>query len=498
MKKILLLTASILFFSCGSDDYNDDSVDDSTLENSVRLINDPTLGSVLTNADGFTLYVFAPDADGNSNCLDGCASTWPAFLADDLTLDEGLEATDFDTVSRSDGGTQTTYKGWPLYTFANDTAPGEINGDGSGGVWFVAKPDYDIMIVRSQLVGRDVNGVETNLTSSFEEGEEQTFYFTDDRGNTLYRFSNDANGVNTFTEEDFSNNGMWPIFHTDVEQVVSVLGTSGFAVIDVFGQPQLTYRGWPLYYFGGDENRGDNFGVGFPQAGIWPIVNQDTHVAPESEEAPDKVFEVTNNGASSYVFDFTTVENPELELVRGKTYQFNINAPGHPFYIKSIESTGTNNAYNDGVTNNGAIEGAILFTVPADAPDILFYNCEFHGSMTSRIRIVNEGENASFNVTNNGPTAYVFSGNGFNDIENTNFTFKRGNTYIFNIVAPGHPFIIKSIQGTGTDNPFNDGVTNNGVAEGTITFQVPNNAPDTLFYNCEFHGGMTGALSIVD
>ena len=382
------LLLCLFIMSCSSDDYTATQVDPEVV-NTVRLRTDATFGKVLTNANGFTLYFFAPDAKGDATCLGGCAEAWPAFFAENLTLDAGLDASDFDTITRSDGQSQTTYKGWPLYTFANDTQAGQINGDGSGEVWFVGKPDYAIMIVKTQLVGRDSNGVETNLNSDFEPGDEETFYITDDRGNTLYHFINDTNATNNFTADDFSNNGVWPIFHTDVQNVASTININGFGVIDVFGRQQLTYKGWPLYKFGGDENRGDNYGVGFPQAGIWPILNQDTEIAPEGNDVPDRVFEVTNQGATAYLFEFTAEANPTLTLIRGNSYEFNINAPGHPFIIKSIQGTGTENAYNNGVTNNGAATGAITFEVPLDAPNTLFYNCEFHGSMTGTINIIN-------------------------------------------------------------------------------------------------------------
>jgi len=75
-------------------------------------------------------------------------------------------------------------------------------------------------------------------------------------------------------------------------------------------------------------------------------------------------------------------------LERGKTYTFTINSPGHPFFINSTQGTGTNNAYNNGVTNNGSTNGVITFVVPSDAPDTLFYNCQFHPSMTGTITIV--------------------------------------------------------------------------------------------------------------
>lgn len=114
---------------------------------------------------------------------------------------------------------------------------------------------------------------------------------------------------------------------------------------------------------------------------------------------------------------------------------------------------------------------------------------------------VNEGKPniaKNYNVTNNGGTAYVFNNAAFNDASNPDFTLQRGKTYTFNVNTPGHPFLIKSVQGTGTANLYNGGVTNNGATSGTITFTVPATAPSTLFYNCEFHGSMTGTITITD
>lgn len=102
-------------------------------------------------------------------------------------------------------------------------------------------------------------------------------------------------------------------------------------------------------------------------------------------------YDVTSNGSSSYIFNgdsFTNESNPNLTLERGKTYTFTVNSPGHPFFINSTQGTGTNNAYNNGVTNNGSTNGVITFVVPSDAPDTLFYNCQFHPSMTGTITIV--------------------------------------------------------------------------------------------------------------
>lgn len=90
----------------------------------------------------------------------------------------------------------------------------------------------------------------------------------------------------------------------------------------------------------------------------------------------------------------------------------------------------------------------------------------------------------NYNATNSGASAYVFNNDALSNVSNANFTLQRGKTYTFQVNTSGHPFIIKSVQGTGTANAYNNGVTNNGIASGEITFTVPTSAPNTLFYNC--------------
>ena len=79
--------------------------------------------------------------------------------------------------------------------------------------------------------------------------------------------------------------------------------------------------------------------------------------------------------------------NPPLSLVRGHTYTFNVNSPGHPFFIKTAQVTGNGSTWDEGVTNNGTTSGTLTFTVPADAPATLFYQCSVHSAMTGTIQI---------------------------------------------------------------------------------------------------------------
>ncbi len=103
--------------------------------------------------------------------------------------------------------------------------------------------------------------------------------------------------------------------------------------------------------------------------------------------AATNVFSVL--GGSFVDYTINGQADPSLTLVRGFTYTFNLNASGHPFWIKTPPGgTGTGNAYNDGVTGNGTSIGTITFSVPNDAPDTLQYNCQHHSAMTGTINIV--------------------------------------------------------------------------------------------------------------
>jgi predicted lipoprotein with Yx(FWY)xxD motif len=249
----------------------------------VSLATDATLGKYLVDKDGRTLYFFADDYNGRNSCSGGCQAFWPYFYAGTLTqsnLGSGLNLADFDTINVGTSK-QTRYKGWPLYYYAPGGTTlepaGKITGE-SVAHWFVAKPDYTIMQAYGQLVGNDGK----DYLDTYVVGTGKTLYFTDAKGVTLYTFSPDSFNINKYTKSDFSNNATWPIYDTTTVVVPSNLDKTLFGSINVFGKKQLTYKGWPLYFFGPDGNiRGNNKGVSVPVPGKWPVGEKDMKTAPQ-------------------------------------------------------------------------------------------------------------------------------------------------------------------------------------------------------------------------
>ncbi|MGB7588318.1 MAG: hypothetical protein WBM00_06380 [Solirubrobacterales bacterium] len=103
------------------------------------------VGTVLVDSNGMTLYYFEKDEGGKSACNGACASAWPPLTTSGAPKTmAGAEASKLGTTTRSDGATQVTYAGWPLYTYTADTAPGEANGTdvkAFGGSWYPLHPN---------------------------------------------------------------------------------------------------------------------------------------------------------------------------------------------------------------------------------------------------------------------------------------------------------------------------------------------------------------------
>src|SRR5690606_15218603 len=104
---------------------------------------DSPLGTIVVDGDGVTVYQFDSDTRGGdaSTCSGQCASTWPAVPAGDGEPQLDGITGEVGTIAGVDGTPQLTLGGWPLYYYAGDTAPGDVNGQGVNGIWWVLTPD---------------------------------------------------------------------------------------------------------------------------------------------------------------------------------------------------------------------------------------------------------------------------------------------------------------------------------------------------------------------
>ena len=110
------------------------------------------LGRILVAKNGMTLYMFASDTNGKSTCSGACASFWPPYTGTPKA-GAGLKASLLGTTMRSDGKTQVTYDGHPLYTYAGDSGPGMTNGQGIstyGALWWVVGPNGNVIKTAAQ------------------------------------------------------------------------------------------------------------------------------------------------------------------------------------------------------------------------------------------------------------------------------------------------------------------------------------------------------------
>lgn len=280
-RKALVASVAVMMIisvlaGCSKDYNNDPQIPQA--EKKIRLVED-ALGKRLVNTAGQSIYFFSTDFAGTNTCSGGCEALWP-IVSQNLTasdIGDGLQFSDFNIIDLPNGRKQTTYKGWPLYYYApivngvnTREGPGETKGEGLGGVWFVAKPDYNVMIAVATIKDQS-----TGINA-------QKKFFVDDRGRTLYLFAKDDKNPNTLStncvDGCITN---WPVFFNEkvVPPSVGILKTDFSSIIRNDGpngsqRNHATYKGKPLYYFINDTTRGKAEGNGVLGAGdLWFVVD---------------------------------------------------------------------------------------------------------------------------------------------------------------------------------------------------------------------------------
>jgi hypothetical protein len=163
---------------------------------------------------------------------------------------------------------------------------------------------------------------------------------------------------------------------------------------------------------------------------------------------------------------------------------------GNPYITWLYNNTSNVWVSNGGITANSTITGNIL---SATGNIIATGNISGSRILGNAQQLGNVGQ--SFRVTNVNSADYIFDG----VANDPTISLIRGQTYYFNMFCGNtHPLWIKTAPTLGTGNAYTSGVTNNGIFSGTITFQVPWDAPNLLYYQCQIHAGMGGQFQIVD
>lgn len=236
---VMLVTAALgnLVSSVGAEDVT------------VKMHAHATLGPILVDAEGMTLYLFTNDTPGVSNCYGECEEKWPPLVIQSgqtPTAASGLTGK-LGTTTRKDGKTQVTYEGWPLYYWWEDMNPGDATGHGVGGVWFV----LDAKLGTVQVSQHPTHGA----------------ILTDSQGRTLYRFARDSANSSACSGACLEK---WPPLLVGEGKTPNAApglpGTLG-TTTRADGRVQVTYNGWPLYYWYNDKQPGDTLGHEFNK--IW-------------------------------------------------------------------------------------------------------------------------------------------------------------------------------------------------------------------------------------
>jgi predicted lipoprotein with Yx(FWY)xxD motif len=109
----------------------------------VQVAQSEEFGEILVDSQCRALYAFTQDVDGEPTCVDDCAEAWPPLIVEDRTATFFPDYPDPELFTGVDHpeGEQVSFGGWPLYNFAQDTAPGDFNGQGVGGAWWLVAPD---------------------------------------------------------------------------------------------------------------------------------------------------------------------------------------------------------------------------------------------------------------------------------------------------------------------------------------------------------------------
>ncbi|OLF18641.1 hypothetical protein [Actinophytocola xanthii] len=255
------------------------------------------LGRVLTDQAGMTLYRYDRDsADPPVSACEGvCTRAWPPVVVEDVSevVVSGMARSLLGTVTRSDDTLQLTVAGWPVYRFAQDSAPGEAEGQGAGGVWSAITPDGGRAGAPPGTTPDPPSAplVTARVLPGFGPA------LTDGNGLTLYLFTADSSAPPRSTCLDDCARRWPPVLAEGPEPELQGVNP---AIVGTLARPdgkqQVTVNGWPVYRFAEDTEPGQTGGHGVD--GRWFVIAPDGRksLAPVQEQAPEAAAEPESDG----------------------------------------------------------------------------------------------------------------------------------------------------------------------------------------------------------
>ena len=353
-----------------------------------------------------------------------------------------------------------------------------------------------------------------------------------------------VSGLSTFTGDITANGNIAGDNSTNITGIAGITATTLSGTLQTAAQPNITSVGTLTELSVTGITSSSAFAdFDYLQAPFGSTVTFTVTVA--SKDASHRY----NGTGSGNAYLINGVQAPFLTLTPGRTYRFtNDNTGSHPFkfYLEADKTT----EYTSGVSFQNTYTE---ITVGDETPVVLHYQCTAHGYMGNAIQVnsnvvntnyaatlrdsltvsgninangnivgdnstnisgINQATATTFvgnltgtastatiatytsewNITANGSSDYRFTGPGFDGTENDPTIYlTRGEEYKFTNNMGAHPFQIRTaINGSA----YNDGVTNNGVSNGTLTWDVQMDAPNILYYQCTSHAGMVGKIYI--
>lgn len=314
----------------------------------VTLVAHETLGNVLADSAGNVLYLFTNDERDTSNCSGDCLTAWPPLMTDGTPqAGDGVNADRLGVIQTATGTSQVTYNGWPLYYFANDTAPGEANGQDRGDVWYVV----------SAFGGPIFTAARVNLSTDGALGP----HLVDNSGRVQYLYARDEKNVSNCS----GNCALaWPPL-LSVDAPIAGEGVTADrlgATVRADGSKQVTYNGWPLYLYANDEKPGDT--VGQARGDVWYLLNA----------AGGMVTEAIPQPVASSIANFSL---QDLTITVGQTVRWS-NADSAPHTTTS----GGPGALT-GVWDSATLTQGQSFDFTFTEAGVFQYFCIIHPSMTA-------------------------------------------------------------------------------------------------------------------